>query len=375
LSAVRTALINTRAEVVVHDNSDSPLPESLLRQIPNRERLIYKHTAAAFSVVDNFNAALKLANGEFLMFIGDDDSVGPDIDAIVDWASAHCIQSLVSYRNKFIANYFWPQVNSKYFGDKYAARLFVRASTGRTWRLDPARELTKALMTPGAGLGALPRIYHGIVHRDAVRAVEQSFGTLFGGVSPDIYSAVLLSSVVKTSYVVDHPFVLPGASPSSTAGEGAARTDVDDLNARDHIKRFGSNFRWDERIPAFYAPETVWAYSMLRALATVGRADVPFNFDYLYLRCSVSYPRHRGLINSAKKTLGRSFSHHFLRTIKAVYLEGVRNLSRVYFRFIDRPVVIASLNDVEAAYGALRGVVKPWPTPRVDHSSNDARTS
>ena len=81
-------------ELVVHDNSDTNELEGMISSRFNDGRLIYKYTNADFSPVDNFNAAAGLAVGRFFCFIGDDDSVNPELIHAAEWAERNGVDTL-----------------------------------------------------------------------------------------------------------------------------------------------------------------------------------------------------------------------------------------------------------------------------------------
>ncbi len=365
LSVLRTLLIETQAQLVVSDNSDEALPHETLLALKAGTRLIYRHHVDQLSVVENFERGQCMSTGEYLLFLGDDDCVGPGVEDVVRWAHAQGIDAVVSYQRRFIANYFWPGVKSKYFDGGYAGKLFLNRYDGRVRALDGCLETFKASRNPGTGLGGMPRAYHGLVSRDLVARVLAKYGRLFGGVSPDIFSATLIAKEARHAVAVDFPFVIPGGSAPSTAGEGAARADVDRLDARDHIKRFGTDLVWDPRIPAFYSPITVWAYSQQMGLNALGPSGYDINYPRLYLKCLLIYRQHRGSTFAAMRHWlhGRSAVGLWLRMAPNLAAETAQFASRVWFRFIFRPRVWSELEDIGAAFSALKGEVEPWQPP------------
>ncbi len=360
-----TLLEETQAEVVVCDNSDQALEPAELDALSATKRVVYRFIPERLSVVDNFERGLAMATGEYILFLGDDDCVGPGIEALVRWAKSHRIEALISYENRFIANYFWPGVKSKYFDDGYAGKLFLNRFTSRARWLDARRETFRASRNPGAGLGAMPRAYHGIVSRSLVQRILVRHGRLFGGVSPDIYSATLISQEVRTAIAVDYPFVIPGGSAPSTAGEGAARSDVGQLDAREHIKRFGPDLVWDARIPSFYSPTTVWAYSQQMGLKALGSEGYDINYPRLYLKCLLTYPKHRASTWAAMQHWlnGRSALRVLPGMIWGAAMDVRQVLSRVWYRFVMRPISFTSLEEIGDAYRKLEQRVPAWVPP------------
>ena len=365
LPVLATLAAETAAEIVVSDNSDVPLPEEVLRGLGAGDRLLYRHWSERLSVVDNFEHGLAMATGEYLLFIGDDDCVGPGIDAIAAWMKREDIDALVSYRSRFIASYFWPGVKSRYFGDGYQGKLFLSPSSGRAFPIDKRAALAGAADRPGTGLNDMARAYHGIVSRVLVDRVAARFGRLFGGVSPDIYSATLLTHLATKPWILDYPFVVPGASPPSTSGELTARQDTDKLDAREHIKRFGAGLRWDERVPSFYSADTVWAFSHQSALDRLGVPGLTLNFPRLYLRCALMHRRHRAETLAALRAWRgtNSLARLLLGIARGFLAEAAGQVRRVWFRFVTPPKAYADLATIGDAYLVLREQLKPWTPP------------
>lgn len=362
ISILGTLLKETTAELVVSDNSDKPLESVVIDSLGAGSRLIYQYHAEQLSVVDNFERALRLSTGQFLIFIGDDDCIGPGIEDIVHWASQNDVDAVVSYGDRFIANYFWPGVTSKYFGDGYAGKMFLARYTGQFRLLDAKAAIRDAAGRPGSGLGSMARAYHGMVSRKLVDRVIEKYGKLFGGVSPDIYSATLLSHEAHRAVVVDHPFVVPGASPRSTAGEGAARQDTDKLKGREHIRRFGAGLQWDPRVPEFYSPVTVWSYSHQQALDLLNDPSFSINFPRLYMKCIIQYWGHRNAVAAAVKQWLKSgkITELLWGGFCGVVAEFEMQISRVWYRFLTPPAAYGGLETIGDAYRVLSEKSAKW---------------
>lgn len=269
------------AQIVVSDTSaDDSLRTMLPEAAPGRD-ISYVRPGRKMDVVSHFEFALSHAHGRYVMFLGDDDCVGPGLEEIATWADRSGVDAVFSYGTSFIANYFWPGVKSRFYGDGYASSLFVHPFTGAARQVDAIAALRDTLRDFGRGLGTMPRVYHGLVSMDLIQRVKARFGTLFGGVTPDIYSATLLSEMAHNVWQVDYPFCLPGGSPSSTAGTGAAGTDLTSLEQHPHTAAF-ADLKWDPLIPAFYAPYIVWAYSLKKAVDRLERPDLVPNYSRIY---------------------------------------------------------------------------------------------
>lgn len=292
ITAAAAHALSDDIEVVVADSSVGDGLETQLAAQIATGRLVYRRVRAGIDVVSNFEGAIDAASGDYLIFIGDDDFLGPGIMDVVQWMAAGDVESVLSYGNSFLASYFWPGVQSRFFGEGYAGKLFVYPFDGQARRIDPIAALKDALRNFGSGLGLMPRAYHGIVARGLVDRIRQKYGRLFGGVSPDIFSATLISAETRSAWQVMYPFCVPGASPKSTAGLGAARTDRAGLRDNPHIAPF-EDLIWDPAIPEFYSPTTVWSYSFKQAVDLLDSADLKPNMARLYARCLIAYGAYR----------------------------------------------------------------------------------
>ena len=281
---VRTVLdVLEDCEVVVSDNSDDDSLRGLLMDFANDERLVYKHHPGEMSVVQNFNDALSASTGEYVTMLGDDDTIGPEFLRYVEMAKEEGIDTLTYQSEGRVLHYFWPGVSSPRWGD-IGGKLYFSRFTGRCHVLDTRRAIRDSILHLGNGPRRLPRIYLGVVSRELIEEVKRQYGELFGGVSPDVYSSCLLAMCCQNPVVVDHPLVIPGASPQSASAKRAERTDVGGLTANEYMSRF-SNLSWDERIPRYYAPYTVWADSHLKAHKTIHKTVPLRSFAHLYAMC------------------------------------------------------------------------------------------
>lgn len=287
-------------QIIVSDTSaDETLRDMLPTDVGPDVRLSYVRPGRKIDVVSHFEFALSHVRGDYVMFLGDDDCIGPGLVQVAEWASRNRVDAVFSYGTAFIANYFWPGVFSRFYGDGYAGSLFVNRFDGHAKRIDPVEALRGTLRDFGRGLGTMPRLYHGLVSRALIERVRERFGTVFGGVTPDIYSAALISSLAENAWQVDYPFCLPGGSPSSTAGTGAAGSDMTSLEGHPHTAAF-VDLQWDSLIPAFYAPYNVWAFSLKKAVDRLERNDLRPNLARLYALALMNNREQRGKIKASR---------------------------------------------------------------------------
>ena len=269
-------------EVVVSDTSPVDEISSIRDDLVGQERLVLVRPAVGISVVDNFNLALQSATGDYLIFIGDDDLVTSRAVELAKWAKARAVDS---FSLTFPASYYWPDFVHQLRGNFYAGTVRI-AEFGSAVQLHAAdRALENAATQFGAGVLDMPRAYAGMLSRSLADQIVAKYGALFGGVSPDIYSAALISAESKICVKIEYPIVVPGNSGASTAGQSASGGHVGKLRENAHIGAF-KNLVWDPLIPEFYSVPTVWSFSLLKALEKVDKVSLA-NFMRLYVRCLI----------------------------------------------------------------------------------------
>jgi hypothetical protein len=280
-------------ELVVQDNSDGDELENYLLSCFADCRLKYKHTKSRLDVISNFNIALESASGEYFTFLGDDDGVNPEILDAVLWAKLHDVDALTP---SLVANYLWPDLRQKYYGGKFSGNLNIRPFTGAITFLDVEQGMLECVRKACQNLVdfvGLPKVYYGIVKRECMENVREKTGTYFPGVSPDMSGAMAVANYVKRMCSIDYPLFVPGSSAKSTAGISAQKKHYGRLQDQPHLPQ-GCWDNWSHVVPAFYAVQTVWAQSAVRALEATGRDDIlaEFNIPLLHAMCAIFNPHY-----------------------------------------------------------------------------------
>lgn len=285
-----TALLDLsdEIEVVVSDTSEvDPWPKDLVACSGGRLKIV--RPGNGISVVDNFNAALDAAAGDYVCFIGDDDIVTADAVTIARWASDSGVDAV---QVTFPVLFYWPDYLHRSFPELYSGTLWVTRYSGKITPLDARKSLAYAAHRLGRGVYAMPRAYCGIVSRKLIATIVASEGRLFGGVSPDIYSAALIASYATTAVQIDFPIVIPGASGASTAGQSAAGGHRGALRDNDHIRPF-RGLKWHPLVPEFYSVPTVWGFSLAKAVEKLPASDAPpLNWGRLYAQCLLYHQKY-----------------------------------------------------------------------------------
>ncbi|WCT13166.1 glycosyltransferase family 2 protein [Mucilaginibacter jinjuensis] len=268
------AISSDLIQIAIADNSDTPDIQQYLEANPNSQ-VIYTYDGSPLSSIDNFNKCVSLATGEYVIMIGDDDTVLPNIIETTQWMKLNNIESIGC---KSYIDFIWP--NNAHVVSKNG-RLIIPGYSNKIEEINIENNLTSLIKSGFINYQRynLPRIYHGIVKRALLETVFEKVGYFYGGLTPDMYSTVALSNVTKVHYIVDYPFSVAGACQSSTSVSSLSSDHSGYLSDAPHFKNRTDNYNWEKQVPRFYSVETIWAETGVKALYELGRADLVELFD------------------------------------------------------------------------------------------------
>ena len=249
--------------LVIKDNSDNEELRDFCNNI-NDPRLEYHYSNANLYISDNFESALEYIKGEYFLFLGDDDSINPNIIEFLSFFNKKQADAVVY---KFPMYYVYPNSLLKTNGN-----LNFYVPTGNIEMVNNT-DTIKYLLNKGLqeyNYTSLPRTYHGIIKTKVLLKIKDAGLKLFGGVSPDIYSAIILAHFTKNSYSIDYPLSIAGACPQSGSSMGTNKTHCGRLEDAIHFK--GREITWSESLPRFYSVETIWAYAGIQAFEDLGKS-------------------------------------------------------------------------------------------------------
>lgn len=323
--------LSNQIEIIVSDTSkNDDLSEIFFKEITDGQLKVLR-PGKPLSVVENFNCALSHAAGKYIIFIGDDDLVHESVIEIATWAFKNKIEAI---RCTLPASYYWPDFHSRYYGLQYASRLAIRKFSALPRKIEPRSSYVAAMSDFGGGVGAMPRAYLGMISSDLVDKVARKYGKLFGGVSPDIYSAALIANCAENVIELDYPFIVPGSSGASTSGQSASGGHKGDLRDNDHIRPF-RDLVWDARIPEFYCVPSVWAFSLLMASKLVDNGSP--NFVALYVKCLLRHPSYWLQIFRALRvySIESNWISVFVQIAKSIQHELKSQVARITRKILD----------------------------------------
>lgn len=289
LSAVESILRlpNANIQVVVQDNSDDTTLNDMLKSFMDDSRLVYRYTPPPFSSIDNFNAAIELATGEYICLIGDDDGINSEIIDATAWAKLNNIDCLVG---NLKANYRWENTGERQFLHLKitGSSLILGDFNGNAKRVDAKKSLQQLVRNGCTNYMEydFPKLYHGIVKRDIFENIKESTGAYLKGLSPDIYAAISLAFTIKSFVVIDYPLTIPGVcSISSSIQEGEQKSNSKDIEDIPHLKGRKIPYVWEVSVPKIYCVQTIWADSAFAAIREFKQEELLNEFDK-YMLCA-----------------------------------------------------------------------------------------
>lgn len=296
--AIRSVLqINGSLELVVTDTSTDGLLEALLQSRPfPDERLRYFPIRKPSNITENYNAAVSHAKGEYILLVGDDDTITPTALDIAAWARENRVDAI---SQTVSANYAWPDFKARFVGSGHAARLYFERRAPFLERHSSRVAVRNGLANAGQGSDGMPRCYHGIIRRAVLESFKAKAGSYFFGSSPDVSGAFAVAVSTEEYWETNFPFSIPGASANSNTGRSATNKHKGNLEGEAQTAAFTKN-GWSEGVPRFFAVETVWAHAAIETLLRIApQLHKEFNFALLLGRCLYAHPEYRAAIEEA----------------------------------------------------------------------------
>jgi len=290
------------------------------------------------NAVENFNYAIDHAKGHYVLILGDDDTLLPNVVDLLFHLKEKKVDAI---KFNFPYEYFWDDCyeNEKTLNKTIKSLPFSCYVT----EIDSIKEAISVGSNLGHGVLNMPRAYLGVISRPLIDRINSKYGSLFGGVSPDIYSSLLISYESEKTVLVDYPVIIPGSSGASTSGKSVNGKHVSELMDNDHLTAF-PNLKWDERIPEFYSTHTVWAFSYLQASNEIRKnSGFIFKADFyrLYIKCFYSYRSYaKHTYKSLRLSMSKNYAIESVRLALALMNEFFWMLKRGFNKLIGKKILV-----------------------------------
>lgn len=243
-----------KVEIIIQDNTEDNNPIlDFINSVKNR--VFYYHSKLHLCLRDNADLAVLHAHGDYILFLGDDDCIVPNLLSLIE-NEIHHADAFVFPR----VTYVWPDaLNVTYL----KTDLYLPKYTKSRIIIDLHEELNKVLASGGQNMFRLPKLYHGVVSRKILDKVYEDFGTYFPGASPDMGNAIALTLYdIKTMYI-DYPAIIAGTGGKRIAGN--EKGDWQDLGKCSFLPN-NIDKAWCTCIPPIWSTPTIYAQTVVQVL-------------------------------------------------------------------------------------------------------------
>jgi glycosyltransferase involved in cell wall biosynthesis len=201
----------TDVEFVFADNSDDPsLMDGFVAGLVD-PRIVYLPSAPeALTMPDNWERALKAASGDWVVFIGDDDYVDPDLVSLIDAVSLRAVNVDVIGWSRL--TFKWPDFRAH--PGNMCIQLGNRAATfSRQQVIDTLFRWRRASHVPSSPFS----IYHGALRRSLIDRFLTLYGRMFEHDVVDYECACKVAVNAGHIVYLERPLSVLGVCPSSNS--------------------------------------------------------------------------------------------------------------------------------------------------------------
>ena len=262
-------------ELIIQDNSEDNSEILDFLNHHQNENIKYYHQSGNLALRDNADLAVNNSTGKWVMFIGDDDCFLPSMIEVLEQPIVEKYECIVTPR----LIYVWP--DAKDYINYLRTDEYLINYTKDVKEIDASLELDNVLRQGGQYMNNLPRLYHGIVRRTALKRVWNQYNTYFPGPSPDMANAVALSLLGTKTLYIDYPGVIGGTG--YTRVKGNKNADKQTLKEASFLPS-GTEEKWNSKIPKFWSSSTIFAQTVLQVINET-KPDLAerFNWDSFYV--------------------------------------------------------------------------------------------
>ena len=225
---IRDLIANRREDVefVLVDNSDDAAIMDEFAADLDDPRIRYLSSATSpLPMQDNWERAIKAAAGEWVVFIGDDDYVDPDVvDTIGEIVARRPDVDAIGWNRM---SFKWPEYRPFHGGTSMSLANSVAP-------VKRERELRALFLWEGAA--PVPKtafsVYHGAVRRDVMTSIRDRFsGRYFEHPTVDFDCSSKLLLLANELVYIDRPFSVFGATSASNSSAVGRFARVAELHA------------------------------------------------------------------------------------------------------------------------------------------------
>ena len=283
-SVLRLDVSDCEIELIIRDCSDDEsLRELLINKFCGDRKYNYIYDPSKPSMTENWDLAFSQASGVYVCGIGDDDAVLGNICDVVKYM----IKNNIDCMRQPIVSYFWP---GAYLGSHSSEKVLIpKNMKGQVSLVDIGKSFDAKVASCGFGYThEMPNVYHAIIKGSILREHKVASGRIFNGTSIDAYSSYAFAKYTRTLAVVDFPFSIHGACPTSNTNRIVQK---DKSVYKLHFDEF-TDMKMPDFLPKLLTSEVSITESTVAALKDTGRESYvdTMNLAYVYGKSAALYP-------------------------------------------------------------------------------------
>ncbi len=191
-------------EILVSDNFSQDETRTIVDEYKDN-RIKYVNTGKRLSMSHNWEFALSHASGDYVIYVGDDDGIMPNVfDELNIILQDGQINSL-SWKKPM---YYW----LNHIIPEYR-NILITPLKNSLQEFDSQESLDKVRNC--GEFDRLPSLYDGFVKRSVLENIKKQSGNFFHSRTPDIYSTIALLGTIESFSFSGKPFSIQGASSHS----------------------------------------------------------------------------------------------------------------------------------------------------------------
>lgn len=202
-------------EIIISDNASEQDYAGFIKKIGD-DRIIYSRSSMPVSVTQNWNNALKLASGDYILMLGDDDALTPNfLPRVFDLLSEMGQPDIL-----YFASYHYcypdviPSAPKGYLANVRNSEFFKGKDTPFRLSHDQAQRAAKAIFDIRYLFGFNSQ--HFLFRAGFLDEISaSSIGSIFQSPYPDTFASAVSFLKAKSIVVIPYPMVIIGISPKS----------------------------------------------------------------------------------------------------------------------------------------------------------------
>jgi glycosyltransferase involved in cell wall biosynthesis len=214
-------------QVLVCDNSTNNETQSLVSKL--NYPITYIRTKSLLSMTENWNYAMKFVDGDYVIYIGDDDGIA--VDGISN------LRKVIKESNELA--FTWNTCEYQWPIDEFNAKVISEFTATEGYEKYDLRRKARDVMCKGGWFYyELPGLYHSCIAYSIIDKIIKKNGSVFKTTQPDLFSAMSIPNYTNKYVFINKDITIQGRSALSNGGSSVSKNGQ--KNVKNYISEFGN---------------------------------------------------------------------------------------------------------------------------------------